>query len=244
APRWWGGVEYRTRWRPRAGIEATTSRADRPSCGGRRASTRRNEVWAGDWFSISSSTCTRWPGCPRAAEGRRRVRKRCRLQRANRAAANGSRTTPTEIMCSVGDPSMRAATHRATPAPKTRTPRPEGMSGLPGDGDRHFGGEVLQHSLRAGTPHDGVRRHDHAVREHRRHERLHVVGDHVVAFVGGRERARGAQQHDRGPRAGTQVDVRVTTRPLDEVDDVTTDGGGDRPLPPPLDHLPPRKRAG
>ena len=47
-------------------------------------------------------------------------------------------------------------------------------------------------------------------------QRLHVVGDHVVALVGGRHSPRRPQEHDGRARAGAQVHVGVVAGGLDE----------------------------
>ena len=55
----------------------------------------------------------------------------------------------------------------------------------------------------------GLGREQQAVGEHRRRQRLHVVGQRVVAALERGERLRGAEQHQPGARAGAQLDARV-----------------------------------
>ena len=89
-----------------------------------------------------------------------------------------------------------------------------------------------------GAPaHDRVRRDDDAVRQGDRGERLHVVGDHVVPLLGGGERARGAQDHDRGPRTRAR-DRRRSAAGSPPPDRRCTGGSRARRGPPRLlDHL-------
>src|SRR2546430_1914707 len=108
-------------------------------------------------------------------------------------ATTGRSVTPTETMCSEGEPTSRAATHRPSPLPRTIHPRAESISGSRRTSrlalDRHADllEELGEDGLGGARGHGGVCGDDDAVREDWDRQRLHVVGDHVVASLRGGE---------------------------------------------------------
>ena len=72
---------------------------------------------------------------------------------------------------------------------------------------------------RLGREHDAVGQHDLG-------QRLHVVGQRVVAALQQRARLGGAQQQQAGARAGAELDARVLARAVQQRDDVAAQGVG------------------
>ena len=96
---------------------------------------------------------------------------------------------------------------RGPPEAAVRSPRSSWRSArLDGAGrDRRLGDDAVDDVLDAGR----AAHRDQPVRQHDRDERVDVVGEHEVAAVDGRARLGGADQLERGPRAGAESQVGV-----------------------------------
>ena len=126
-------------------------------------------------------------------------------------------------------PRIRDPTYRPVAAPNNDHPRRVSMRVSRWRFGRH--GHAVEHRRehvgRAHAAHHRLRREHQPVLEHRRRERLDVVGHDVRAADARGQRARGALQRERAARAHAEHEIAVVAGRLDEVDDVALQLGRD-----------------